>query len=69
MSGEVPDRPDLSREENMILRLLAGGMSTRQIAEESKVSERTAEVVIPKILRKLKRGTDASDAEGERDGE
>jgi hypothetical protein len=28
MDGNVPDRPDLSREENEILRLMADGMST-----------------------------------------
>jgi DNA-binding CsgD family transcriptional regulator len=69
MSGDVPHRPDLSREENEILRLMADGMSTRQIAEELKVSERTAGTLIPKILRKLQRGTDAGDAQSDRDGE
>jgi DNA-binding NarL/FixJ family response regulator len=58
MDGDVPDRPDLSREENEFLRLMADGMSTRQIAEELKISERSAQVLIPKILRKLGRGPD-----------
>jgi len=58
MDGNVPDRPDLSREANEFLRLMADGMSTRQIAEELKISERSAQVLIPKILRKLGRGPD-----------
>jgi DNA-binding CsgD family transcriptional regulator len=37
---------------------MADGMSTRQIAEEFKISERSAQVLIPKILRKLGRGPD-----------
>jgi DNA-binding CsgD family transcriptional regulator len=58
MDGSVPDRPDLSCEANEFLRLMADGMSTRQIAEELKISERSAQVLIPKILRKLGRGPD-----------
>ena len=58
MDGNVPDRRDLSREENEFLRLMADGMSTRQIAEEFKISERSAQVLIPKILRKLGRSPD-----------
>jgi DNA-binding NarL/FixJ family response regulator len=58
MDGNVPDRPDLSREANEFLRLMADGMSTRQIAQELKISERSAQVLIPKILRKLGRGPD-----------
>jgi hypothetical protein len=37
---------------------MADGMSTRQIAEELKIGERSAQVLIPKILRKLGRGLD-----------
>ena len=58
MDGDVPDRPDLSREENEFLRLMADGMSTRQIAEELMISERSAQVLIPRLLRKLGRGPD-----------
>jgi DNA-binding NarL/FixJ family response regulator len=64
MDGKVPDRPDLSREENELLRLLADGMSTRQIAVELKISERSAQVLIPKILRKLGRGPDLGQPPG-----
>jgi len=53
MDGNVPDRPDLSREEDELLRLLADGMSSREIAEELKISERSVQVLLPKILRKL----------------
>jgi DNA-binding NarL/FixJ family response regulator len=58
MDGNPPDRPDLSREENELLRLMADGMSTQELAEELKISERTVETLIPKILRKLGRGPD-----------
>jgi DNA-binding CsgD family transcriptional regulator len=64
MDGNVPDRPDLSREENEFLRLMADGMSTRQIAEELKISERSAQVLIPKILRKLGLGPDIGESPG-----
>jgi DNA-binding NarL/FixJ family response regulator len=64
MDGDVPDRPDLSREENEFLRLMADGMSTRQIAEELKISERSAQVFIPKMLRKLGRGPDMGEPSG-----
>jgi len=37
---------------------MADGMSTRQIAEELKIGERSAQVLIPKILRKLGRSPD-----------
>ena len=53
MDGDVPDRPDLSREENEFLRLMADGMSTRQIAEELKISERTAGGLMREIHKKL----------------
>ena len=53
MDGNVPDRPDLSREEDELLRLLADGMTSRQIAEELKINERSVQVLIPKILLKL----------------
>lgn len=64
MDGNVPGRPDLSRKENELLRLLADGMSTRQIAVELKISERSAQVLIPKILRKLGRGPDLGEPPG-----
>jgi DNA-binding CsgD family transcriptional regulator len=64
MGGNVPDRPDLSREENEILRLMADGMTIRQIAEELKINPRTVEVLIPKLLRKLGRGPDAGESPG-----
>jgi len=53
MDGNMPDRPDLSRKESELLGLLADGMSSRQIAKELKISERSVQVLIPKILRKL----------------
>jgi len=58
MDGNVPDRPDPSREENEFLRLMADGMSTWQIAEKLKIRQRSAEVLILKILRRLGRGPD-----------
>jgi DNA-binding NarL/FixJ family response regulator len=64
MDGNVPDRPDLSSEENEFLRLMADGMSTRQIAEELKINPRTVEVFIPKLLRKLGRGPDVDESPG-----
>jgi DNA-binding CsgD family transcriptional regulator len=58
MDGNVPDRPDLSREENQFLQRMANGMSSRQIAEELKINVRTVETLMREILRKLGLGPD-----------
>jgi len=68
MMANVPDRPDLSPEENETLRLMTEGMTSRQIAAELKVSVRTAETVIRKIYGKLKGGPDEGDPQGDGDG-
>jgi DNA-binding NarL/FixJ family response regulator len=53
MDGQVPPRPDLSSEKNDVLSLIADGISARELAEELKISERTAHLLTTKIYPKL----------------
>jgi DNA-directed RNA polymerase specialized sigma24 family protein len=62
MDGNVPNRPDLSREEKELLRLRR--MSTRELAEELKLNERTVEKLIIPRLRRLGRGPDIGEPPG-----
>jgi DNA-binding NarL/FixJ family response regulator len=61
MDGKVPDRPDLSPQKNKVLRLMADGASTRDLAKEVKISERTAGGLITETYKKLSRPPDTDE--------
>jgi hypothetical protein len=61
MDGKVPGRPDLSPQENKVLRLMAEGLSTRDLAEELKISEPTASGLMREIYKKLSQPPDTDE--------
>ena len=52
-SGEGDDRPQLTDRETEVLRMVATGMSYRQIAERLVLSHRTVQNHVQNTLRKL----------------
>jgi DNA-binding CsgD family transcriptional regulator len=67
MDGQVPPRPDLSPEKNDVLRLIADGISAGELAEELKISERTAHLLIMNFYPRLSRRPDADRPAGTHD--
>ena len=64
MGGKVPGRPDLSPQENKVLRLMADGASVRELAEELKISKQTAGGLIREIYKKLSRPPEIDEPPG-----
>ncbi len=64
--GKVPARPDLSPQENDVLRFIADGMSARELAEKMYISERSAQFLITEIYPRLSRHPDADEDRRER---
>jgi DNA-binding NarL/FixJ family response regulator len=61
MDGEVPARPDLSPQENDVLRSIADGISARELAETMYIRERSTQFLITEIYPRLSRHPDADE--------
>jgi DNA-binding NarL/FixJ family response regulator len=64
MDANVPPRPDVSRRENEVLRL-PEEMTTPELAEKLKVSERTIEGIYAKVHQRLRRVPTAAESKNE----